>query len=137
MSDELKNIRIALESKLNGITPAISTAWENVAFTPVAGTAYQACFTLRAEPDNATMGDGYYRERGIFQINLFYPVGAGPATAEARAELIRAAFKRGTTLTSGSVKVIVERTPEVGHGRADGDRWMIPVKVRWFAGILN
>lgn len=137
MSDELKNIRIALESKLNGITPAISTAWENVAFTPVTGTAYQACYTLRAEPDNATIGDGYYRERGIFQVNLFYPVGAGPATAEARAALVRAAFSRGTTLTSGTVSVQITATPEIGAGRADGDRWMIPIKVRWSAGILT
>lgn len=137
MSDELKNIRIALESKLNSITPAISTAWENVAFTPVAGTAYQACYTLRAEPDNATIGDGYFRERGIFQVNLFYPAGAGPAIAEARAALIRSAYARGTTLISGGIKVIIERTPEVGAGRADGDRWMIPVKIRWFAGVFS
>lgn len=128
-------IRAALETKLNTITPAVSTAWENIAFTPVTGTAYQACYTLRAEPNNSTAGDGYYQERGIFQVNLFYPVGAGPATAEARAILIRTAFKRGTVLTSGTTKVNIISTPEIGAGRVEGDRWMVPVRVRWTAGI--
>lgn len=131
----LASVRIALESKLNAMTPALSTAWENVPFTPVSGTPYQAAYLLPATPANPTMGDGYYREQGIFQVSLFYPLQAGPVTAAARAILIQTTFKRGTTMTSGTVKVIVERTPEIGQGRVDGDRWHVPVKIRWFAGI--
>lgn len=129
------SIRAALETKLNSITPSIVTAYENVAFTPVTGTPYQACYTMPATPDNATMGDGYYRAQGIFQVSLFYPLGVGPGTAGARAELIRTAFKRGVSMVSGSVTVRVSNTPEIGQGRVDGDRWMVPVKIRWFAGI--
>ena len=136
MSDPMPSIRAALESKLATITPAISTAYENVTFTPVTGTAYQACYTMPAEPYNGTLGDGFYREQGIFQVSLFYPQGVGPNTAETRAGLIRAAFKRGTVLTSGSVKVQINDTPYIGQGRADGDRWMVVVRVRWSAGIL-
>lgn len=127
-------IRAALEAKLTAITPVLATAYENVAFTPVTGTAYQACYTLRAAPDNASMGDSFYRERGIFQVNLMYPQNAGPGAAETRAGLIRAAFKRGTTLTSGATIVHVTDTPEIGTGRAEGDRFMIPVRIRWIAG---
>jgi len=129
-------IRAALESKLNMITPALSTAWENVAFTPVAGTPYQACYVLRAEPNNATAGDKYYQERGIFQVNLFYPSNAGPSAAEARASSIRTAFKRGTVLISGTTYVQIISTPEIGPGRIEGDRWMVPVRIRWTAGIF-
>jgi len=129
------SIRAAIESKLATISPAISTAYENVPFTPVTGTAYQAAYLMPATPANPTMGDGYYREQGIFQVTLMYPLQAGPKTAADRAELIRAAFKRGTTLTSGTVSVIIERTPEIGQGRVDGDRWALPVKIRWYAGI--
>jgi hypothetical protein len=129
------SVRAALETKLNGITPAISTAWENAPFAPVAGTPYQAVFLMAATPENPTMGDGFYREQGIFQISLFYPLQAGPATAAARAELIRTAFKRGTALTSGTVTVRISRTPEIGQGRVDGDRWHVPVKCTYFAGI--
>ena len=131
----LASVRIALESKLNAMTPALSTAWENVPFTPVTGTPYQMVFLLPATPANPTMGDGYYREQGIFQVTLMYPLQAGPKTAADRAELIRAAFKRGTSMTSGGITTIIERTPEIGQGRVDGDRWMQIVRIRWFAGI--
>jgi len=129
------SVRAALQTKLNGMA-ALATAWENVPYTPVAGTPYQAAYVLAAEPDNPTLGDGFYREQGIFQVSLFYPLQAGTATAEARAQLIRTTFKRGTSMTSGSVTVIVDKTPEIGQGRVDGDRWHIPVKIRWSAGVI-
>ena len=132
----ISSVRIALESKLNAMTPSLSTAWENVPFTPVTGTAYQAAYLLPATPANPTMGDGYYREQGIFQISLMYPLQAGPKTAADRAEAIRTAFRRGTTLTYNSVKVIIDRTPEIGEGRVDGDRWSVPCKIRWFSSIF-
>ena len=128
-------VRSALQEKLDGMAPALATAWENVDYEPVAGTPYQAAYVLAAEPDNPTMGDDYYREQGIFQISLFYPIQVGTAVAEARAQLIRTTFKRGTSMTSGAVTVIVNKTPEIAPGRVDGDRWHIPVKIRWYAGI--
>ena len=127
-------VRAALQTKLSGMA-ALATAWENVGYTPVAGTPYQAAYVMPATPDNPTMGDDYYQEQGIFQISLFYPLAVGTAVAEARAQLIRTTFKRGTSMTSGTVTVIVNKTPEIGQGRVDGDRWHIPVRVRWFAGI--
>jgi hypothetical protein len=130
------SVRAALEAKLNAMTPALSTAWENVPYTPVNGTPYAQVWLLPATPDNPTMGDGYYREQGIFQINLMYPLLAGTLTAATRAQAIRTAFKRGTSMTSGAVTVIVDRTPEIGIGRIDGDRWFLPVKIRWYAGII-
>jgi hypothetical protein len=83
------------------------------------------------------MGDGYYREQGIFQITLRFPLQAGPKTAADRAEAIRTAFKRGTTLTYNSVNVIIDRTPEISEGRVDGDRWSVSIKIKWFAGIYT
>lgn len=129
-------VRSALQTALNGMSPALATAWENVDYVPVTGTPYQAAYVLAAEPDNPTMGDAFYREQGIFQISLFYPIQVGTAAAEARAELIRTTFKRGTSFTSGTVTVQIEKTPEISPGRVDGDRWHIPVKIRWFAGII-
>ena len=127
-------VRAALQTKLNGMA-ALATAWENVGYTPVAGVPYQAAYVMPAIPDNPTFGDDYYQEQGIFQISLFYPLQVGTAVAEARAQLIRSTFKRGTSMTSGAVTVRIDKTPEIGAGRVDGDRWHIPVKIRWFAGI--
>jgi hypothetical protein len=64
-----------------------------------------------------------------------YPLQTGPAQAEARAELIRATFYRGASFTSGSVTVNIEDVPEVSSGREDGDRWAVPVRIRWRARI--
>ncbi len=130
-------VRAALEAKLNAMTPILAIAWQNVGYTPVTGTPYQAAHLLPATPSNPTVGDGFYREQGIFQISLFYPLLTGAQAAEARAQLIRTTFKRGTAMTSGSVKVLVDTTPEIGQGMVDNDRWHILVKIRYSAGIIT
>lgn len=132
----IAKVRIALETALNAITPALVTVWENTDYTPVDGTAYQQAYLMPAQPDNSTMGSSYYREQGIFQITLMYPIKTGPKDAADRAELIRTAFKRGKSFTSGTVTVIIDRTPEISQGRIDEDRWALPVKIRWYAGII-
>jgi hypothetical protein len=129
-------VRSALQAKLEGMSPALATAWENVDYVPVIGTPYQAAYVMQAEPDNPTMGDDYYREQGIFQVSLFYPIQVGTSVAEARADLIQATFKRGLSMTSGAVTVRINKTPEISPGRVDGDRWHIPIKIPWFAGII-
>ena len=132
----ISSIRIALETHLSNMANPISCAYENVPFTPVTGVPYQKVFLLPATPANPTMGDAYYREQGIFQVTIMFPLQAGPKTAADRAEAIRTAFKRGTTLTYNSVNVIIDRTPEISEGRVDGDRWSVPVKIRWFSSIF-
>lgn len=128
-------IRAALESALNAMSPSLSTAWENAAFTPVSGTAYQQVNVLFAPPDNMEFGSRH-RELGYMQVRLMYPQAVGTAIVAARAELIRTTFYRGASFTNGGVTVIVEKTPEVGAGTTDGDRYAIPVKIRFFANIV-
>ncbi|WP_219117067.1 phage tail terminator-like protein [Janthinobacterium sp. UMAB-56] len=128
-------IRAALEAALASIKPDIDTAWQNAPYKPVTGREYQAAYLLPAAPNNHSMGDGSRQERGIFQINLMYPSGQGSATAAARAEMIAALFRRGASFTKGDVTVQIERTPEIADGREDGDRWMVPVKIRYFCNL--
>lgn len=128
------SVRAALETALNGITGSVPTAWENSPYKPITGTAYQAAYLLPVT-ENPTMGDDYHRISGVFQINLFYPLQAGTKNAATRAELIKTTFKRGNSYTSGSVTVRIEKTPEIGQGRVDGAWWMVPVKIRFFAGV--
>ncbi|MDQ1921627.1 DUF4128 domain-containing protein [Massilia pseudoviolaceinigra] len=128
-------IRAALETALASIAPPIETAYQNFAFTPVTGQPYQAPYLLPAEPNNWSMGDGSRQERGIFQINLQYPPGQGPAAAGARAEMVRDLFHRGASFTKDGITVQIERTPEIGEGREDNGRWFLPVKIRWFCNL--
>lgn len=127
-------VKAALETALNAMSPALATAWEGVQFQPVSGTPYQQVNVLFAPPENVEYGRRY-REVGYMQAKLMYPLGAGLSAAMARAELIRATFYRGASFTSGGVTVIIEKTPEISPGSADGDRWAIPVKIRFFANV--
>ncbi len=131
----LGKVRIALETALNGMTPALMTSWENVPFTPATGTNYQQAFLLPSEPDNPEITGGY-REQGIFQINLRYPLQTGAKAAQDRAELIRTTFKRGNSYTSGGVTVTITKTPHIGTGAAVDDRWFLPVKIQYHANIF-
>lgn len=130
----ITNVRAALESGLNGMSPALATAWENVAFTPTPGTAYQRVTFMPATPVNNEISANY-REEGILQIDLCYPLNTGPAAAEARAELIRSTFKRGTAFTSGGVTVTVSDVPEIHPGRFEADRYIRQVDVPVFAHV--
>ena len=105
-----------------------------VAPSPVAGTAYQRVNVLFAEPDNAEM-TASYTERGFMQVTLCYPADKGPGPAETRAELIRTAFKRGSSFTASGVTTRIVRTPEIRPAFNVGDRFCVPVRVRFEASV--
>lgn len=129
------SVRAALETALAAMSPALSTAYENVAFVPVADTPYQRAETMFARPDNREISANFL-EQGIFQVTLCYPPNAGPAAAATRAELIRTAFKRSSSFASGGVTVTVSDTPEVKPAYVDGDRYCVPVCIRFFAQLV-
>ncbi len=125
-----------------GMVKANLTAWENMSFQTTADVPYQAPYLLVATPDNPTFGDGFYRENGIFQINLFYPQQIGTGAIGLRAELIRSTFKRGSTFVKDGIQVIVNATPDIGSnlstsGTQGDDRWMLPVKISWYSNIFS
>jgi hypothetical protein len=126
-------VHLAIQSALAALTPAISNSWENVNFVPIAGTPYQGLDIFLSDPDNLGYGSGPYRDEGFFQVSLNYPKYAGTATVQARADLIRSTFYRGRTLTSGSQKVVINRTPTISKGRVNGDFWLVPVTVYFFS----
>lgn len=130
-------IAAALESRLNGMTPALDTAWENAAFKPVVGRPHQRVYLLPAEPDNPSIGQGLVRLAGLFQVSLFYPIGTGRAAILARAEAIRTRFKRGTTITQTSVTVHVPTTPSIGAATADGEFYSVVVRVPYRANVFT
>lgn len=123
-------IRSTLESALDGMTPAIQTAWQNVPFTPVTGTPYQRATLLLAEPDNREFGASF-QEQGFLQVDLCYPQSVGSNAVEARAELLRTTFKRGTTIGS----LMITATPEIKPAYNDGDRYVLPVRIRFHTYI--
>lgn len=130
-------VKAALESALDELLPAIATARENVHFeVPAPDVPYQRVDMLRNTPDNPEIGSGH-QLLGILQVSLFYPANAGSGAALTRAQQIRDLFYRGLSITQGGITTTIENTPEIGSGSPDGDRYMVPVRIRWFASIFN
>lgn len=125
-------VRRALEIALIALAPAIEVATENGDYTPTAKTPYAETFLIPAEPDN--LGD-FTRLQGVFQVDLKYPKGVGPKAAAERAELMKTVFYRGASFASGGVTVRIERTLHVMKGYNDADRWILPVRIRYFANL--
>lgn len=133
-----ENIRRALETHLAAMSPALATRFENASGAdPVTGTPYQQAYMLYAEPDNSVLGCVRRREVGIFQVTLCYPIGAGSAAAQARADAIRAHFARGTVVSAGGQNTLINRTPsKVTLGRID-DRYKVVVSIPYSADIIG
>lgn len=127
-------IRAALETALNGMSPALATAWQNTPYTPIVGTPYQRVNLLTAEPDNRVFGASY-TEAGYMQVDLCYSQSVGAGAVDQRFELIRNTFKRGTALFNGGITVTISTTPELAPAYLDGDRFVRPVKIRFHAYI--
>lgn len=129
-------IRAALEVALNAMSPTVAYAWENAPYVPVSGTPYARVTLLAAEPANPEISR-YHREQGFMQVDLAYPLNAGPAAATTRAELIRSTFYRGASFTASGVTATVEKTPEIMPGRVEDDRFVIPVRIPFYSHIRS
>lgn len=128
----LNAIQTALEKRLNTLLPSLPTAWENARpYQPVAGQPYQRVSHLLNRPrDLAITMDGT-EDKGILQIDLYYPKGETRTAAIARAQAIRDHFKPPLRLTEGTTKVEISSTPQVSSGFPEDDRWRIVVSVYW------
>ena len=130
----ISNIRAALETALNAMTPPLATAWQNIPYTPIVGTPYQRVSLLTAEPNNQEFGASY-TEAGYMQVDLCYPQTVGAGGVEQRVELIRTTFKRGKTFLNGGITTTISTTPELAPAYLDGDRFVRPVKIRFHTYI--
>lgn len=128
------DIRAALEARLQSMADYLgdaNTQWENTAFTP-ADAAYQSVYLLLADPINPEMG-GYIQQQGYMQVTLRYPANKGSGDAAAQAQKIRGWFYKGLSLAANGFTVTINKTPTVSPGANDGDRYAVPVKIKFYA----
>lgn len=130
-------IRAALEVRLNSLSPAISTAWENTKFEPVNGTPYQRVNLLYANPDNLVLGCDRRTETGIMQITLCYPLNLGATQIEDRANALISHFARGTVMTNSGQSVQVTRTPSKRVLGNDGAVFKMAVSIYYRADVIG
>lgn len=122
---------------VGGVLNANLTAWEGVAFQPVAGVPYQKVNFVRAAPENPTFGGGHSREIGFLQVTLYYPNAVGTLDMDTRAELIKSAFPRGSSFIKDGVTVNIPRTPSILSGAPQVERQVLLVRIPYWADIFN
>jgi len=108
-------VRAALETALNGMSPALAMAWEDVAYEPDPTQPWQAVHVMFADARPVELGGKWHEEPGIMQVSLFYPAKTGPAQVETRAELIRSTFKHGTEFAASGARVVVRNVPSIAR----------------------
>lgn len=82
------------------------TAYPNTAFTkPSPSVAWASVFVIPATTAALSIRDSD-EMAGVFQIDLNYPLNGGAGAVQAKAEQIRAHFKRGTVLTGVEVGAV-------------------------------
>ena len=133
----LDSIKIALETALKTAFPTTKIAWENVSTNPPTdGSLYFYVNLLPASTQNPTLGDGFYREAGIMQVTICAPIDKGSGKLYTKAEEIRTVFKKGYTFTSGGYTVNIGRTPSIGPGMRQEDRFVLPVRITYFSNVM-
>lgn len=119
-------IEQVLVAKMLEITPALSTVYQNMSFTPVSQVPYQRIDILFAKPSNSYVHRSF-NQSGFMQVTLFYPEMVGAKDARTRAELIRSKFKSGSNFSG----VHITNTPEIGAARNEDGRFVLPVFVEF------
>lgn len=130
-------IRAALETRLAALFPDFPTAFENAEFDEPEKDPFQEAYVLFSDPDNPTMGDEFYRQRGIFQITCRFPLLEGSENAGLHGEILRQGFARGLSLSADGVTTHIERTPAIGNGSNIAGRWVIIVRVTFYADVMG
>lgn len=124
-----RKIAAALADKLS--TLALPTQYENSKFSPVAGQVYIAEKFLPG--DTLAVGlaqtDDY---GGIYQVTIMAPKDGGKGAALGTAQSVGNAFPRGLRMIREGVQVTILQTSQ-GPSFDVGDRYAIPVSVRWRA----
>lgn len=129
------SIAKAFEKKLAELTPPMTIVTENNNSSPA--LPYEQVFFLFNTPDNPTMGDGHYRQRGYMQVKLVYSSNIGKGAAYERGGLIQNFFPRGLPVTADGVIATVEKTPEVTGGKNDSGNYVVNVFVYFYADIFG
>ena len=118
----------AVRRHLLTLSPQLPTAYEAIPFTAPTGM-YQRLQFVISRPTDPVLGTGYYRENIEVQIFVVDKLDVGTTNAETRAELIRDWFHKGLTLTEGTFRMHVLKTPHVSSAAVAADKIIVPVLI--------
>lgn len=130
MSTHFNDIEAALASRLNTMTGLPPVAWPNIEYSRTKGTLYLHPVLIPNSTEQASLSDsGKDFAMGIYQIGVMIPAGKGRSTIP---DQIADHFKRGTFCVYNGISVRV-RSVSVAPALQDGDWYMVPVSISYFA----
>lgn len=129
-------IKKLLETQLNTTPGALPTAFENVKLDPSVQAPFQEVYFLPGKTRNPSFGDGFKREEGLMQVTLSYPLKAGAQLAITKAEVIKAVFPRGLTLSEGKVRVMIDQSSWIGQGVPRDGWYALPLSIPYIADVF-
>lgn len=137
MSNKL--CRQAIETRLAAWAaarvPALPIAWENVPFTPPAGT-YLRAFLLPATTDSQDLAGAHRAYHGVYQVSVVTPINAGPGTAEGIANEIAAQFPLNLRLAVTGLTLQVITPVTAAQGAQDTTNFTVPVSFQYRADTI-
>lgn len=124
-------IRAALDTRLATMPGLPPIAYEGDNYAPVAEVTYAKADLMPRRPANPTLDEQTQDNGGVYQISLYFPRGTDTGTMDALAGAIQTHFAAGTRLTAGIISLRIEGTPAISAGFPTGDRWLVPVSIRY------
>lgn len=137
MSNKL--CRRAIESTLApwaaAHSPALPVAWENVPFTPPAGT-YLRGFLLPAATAGIDLAGAGRTFRGIYQVSVVCPINTGPGAAESIADELATLFPLNLRITVSGLTLQVVTPVTAAQGAQDATNYVLPVSFGYRADLI-
>jgi hypothetical protein len=127
-----QDIRVALETHLNGTPGVPAIAWENVSFSPTTGTPFLKPFfqpVLREQAAMASVPPHMYR--GLYTILCYQPEGTGPGASQAVVDTLVDRFDSNTDISVGDITLSI-RGVQQESSYINSPWFVTPVTVRWF-----
>lgn len=127
------NLSAALDGHLETLSGAPDIAWPNSQYEPAIGSSWVRPTLLPGDTAAATLGaSGTDEQIGIYQVDVFTPLGAGKTAAFQLADSIAEHFKPVTELTYSGQMV---RCVSVSIGAPEeAEGWyMLPVRINYLS----
>ncbi len=130
------DIRVALQEQAAtaaGFPPLAQRAYEGKLFVPSTGTPWARMTMLptSGRPFSVSAEDRF--EKGLFQVDVFVPYGAGSNAAEVAADAVIAVFNPASTLKQNGLFVFVQYAERARVMEQEADWICAPVTVGWQA----
>lgn len=133
-----KKCRQAIEARLYSWaaarTPPLRVAFQNVEFTPTGpAELYLRGFLLPADTASQTLEGTHRAYRGLYQINISAPLGAGPGAAEGVLDELAALFPNNQLISVTGLTVQVTSPVSAGPALQEADRYILPASFQYRA----